>query len=181
MTDEKLINTIQKIYQKHKKALDLIYEYRPDDILSISEVIRNKLKELDGIKSNHSIKNIIRISDNVLENINDMYRDSAAKWVPEQAIILNEIKIYSRDVKIMTVVGPSVDDSREEVIDYFNLNSHKKARKNKNFTTLYTTDILRLNEDDDLDLTLEKLEKVLLEKVVKHLNVIKDIFHDYKK
>lgn len=181
MTDEKLINTIQKIYQKHKKALDLIYEYRPDDILNISEFIKNKIKELDGIKSSHSIKNIIRISDNVLENINDMYRDSAAKWVPEQAIILNEIKINSRDIKIMTVVGPSVDESREEVIDYFNLHSHKKTRKNKNFTTLYTTDILRLNEDDDLDLTLDKLEKVLLEKVIKHINAIKDIFRDYTK
>ena len=43
--DQQLADICNKIYAKHKKALDLIYEYRVDNKLQMSYVIKNVLRE----------------------------------------------------------------------------------------------------------------------------------------
>lgn len=46
MKDQQLIDVCNKIYNKHKKALDLIFENRIDGTMQISEAIRTTLREL---------------------------------------------------------------------------------------------------------------------------------------
>jgi len=45
LTDKDLEKVCQEIYKKHKNALDLIYEYRPDNISTISDYIKNFIEE----------------------------------------------------------------------------------------------------------------------------------------
>ena len=46
LEDQSLIDICNKIYNKHKKALDLIFEYRTDGKLQISDAIKSALMEL---------------------------------------------------------------------------------------------------------------------------------------
>lgn len=45
MEDQELIQICTKIYAKHKKALDLIYEYRPDDRTQYLDAIQSALEK----------------------------------------------------------------------------------------------------------------------------------------
>ena len=63
--DEKLIEVCNKIYTKHKRALDLIFESRPDEYSKLSYAIKSELKDLatqgiiifqDELSSNRYIK-----------------------------------------------------------------------------------------------------------------------------
>ena len=44
--DQQLIDICNKIYSKHKRALDLIYEHRPDGSTQIADIMKNALRDL---------------------------------------------------------------------------------------------------------------------------------------
>lgn len=73
--DKNLEEICGEIYRKHKKALDLIFENRPDNLYTMSEVIKEYLIESmqndkDIIYSaENSHKTIIRFSTNIMEEI----------------------------------------------------------------------------------------------------------------
>ncbi|HBJ1652005.1 PD-(D/E)XK nuclease family protein [Clostridium botulinum] len=73
--DKNLEEICGEIYRKHKKALDLIFENRPDTLYTMSEVIKEYL--IERMKNNNDIiystenshKTIIRFSTNIMEEI----------------------------------------------------------------------------------------------------------------
>ena len=48
MKDQQLIDVCNKIYNKHKKALDLIFDNRIDETMQVSESVRSVLQELSA-------------------------------------------------------------------------------------------------------------------------------------
>lgn len=46
--DKKLQEVCREIYRQHKAVLDMIYEYRPDNVQNVSEVVREWCKEKEG-------------------------------------------------------------------------------------------------------------------------------------
>ena len=46
MEDQQLIDVCNKIYNKHKKALDLIFEYRTDGKTQVSDAIIDTLRNM---------------------------------------------------------------------------------------------------------------------------------------
>lgn len=73
--DKNLEEICGEIYRKHKKALDLIFENRPDNLYTMSEVIKEYL--IERMQNNKDIiysaenshKTIIRFSTNIMEEI----------------------------------------------------------------------------------------------------------------
>jgi len=179
VNNDRIEQICRRIYSKHKKALDLIYEYRPDIILEISNHIKDIVKEKETIIIKHSIKNSIRFSDTIMEKINDIYREVADNWVVDKSVVLHEIKINEKTVKISTVVGPTVDDSRNDLINYFKAKGHKTLSNGKKWTTLKTTKIIDFGTEDHFDNILDKIDKVLIDKIEKHTFFIKDIFNNF--
>ena len=53
MTNEEIVAISQKIYRKHQKALDIIFENRPDEAYEVAEYIRYELYDL--MKTNNNI------------------------------------------------------------------------------------------------------------------------------
>ena len=180
--DNRLEEMCRKIYYKHKKALDLIYEYKPDTTLEISKHLLDYVSSNEDIIEKHSIKTIVRFSDKILESINDKYRnvDSDTYWVRDNSIILYELKITDKYITLSTVVGPTRDGTRDEIINHFIEKGHKTNSSGKKWTSLKQTKIININQDDHIEAILDKIDDNLYSKLIKHRDFIGSIFKDYK-
>lgn len=173
LTDTNLEEICRKIYSKHKRALDLIYEYKPDIVSEINAKLKSIINENEDYKENHSIKSIIRFSTKILDRVNDIYRDVSSGWVKDNSIILHAIKIYDKSVNIITAVGPSDDDSRDKIIKVFvDNNLIKKIPSSSKFTKIKSSKIFDYTEEDSMEDIIQKIEDNFEERVFKHVQVI---------
>ena len=74
--DEELISLCNEIYFKHKEALDLIFENKPDIRSNIYTIIEDTLQALSNkstlgliYEKDKSVKSIIRFRTQALDNI----------------------------------------------------------------------------------------------------------------
>ena len=182
MKDEKLRELCEKIYFKHKAALDLIYEYRPDIISEIGTFLKNELKSIDEIKESQHNKRIVRFSDMNLRQINSMYKEEVGNWTNDKSIILHEFKINDKNVRMVTVVGPSIDSqSREQLIRHYISKTNDKIKNFKKWTTLLSTNLVKYDENDTPEDVQKKLSENLHKKISKHMEKISVAFSDFEK
>ena len=179
VTDDKIIQLCQDIYNKHKTALDLIFQYKPDLTSDIADFIKDIVSEFSDYSLNHSIKNYIRFSSPKLEPINQKYKSVDAGWVKDHSVLLHEIRIHKNRIILTTVVGPTTDDSRVRIMDFYQGKVNEELKSSPKWTTLKSTDIIRYNETDDLSEILNKLENKLKNVLPKHVNEIDGIFSNY--
>ena len=179
MTDEDLMKICRRIYYKHKKALDLIYEYKPDIVSEISEYLKEKISEFEDIQNNHSIKRIVRFTDSTLRKINTMYPGVSHGRVKDNSIMLHELKINDKNVKLSTVVGPSDNYERDQIIDFYVNRTNAKLKASNKWTELKHTSIINYKKEDTIEDVKEKIDKIVINKIDEHINYIKKIFNDY--
>ncbi len=58
-----------EIYKKHKEALDIIFQYKPDTYLILSEFLQKELKENKDIILDSAGKTVIRFTTKVLDSL----------------------------------------------------------------------------------------------------------------
>jgi hypothetical protein len=180
LTDINLEEICRRIYFKHKKALDLIYEYKPDIISEINSKIKSLIFEIDDYNERHSIKSSIRFSTEILDQINNQYREVSSGWVKDNSILLHEIKITDKNIKIVTIVGPSDGNERDKVINHYNnYNQSKKSPTSIKYTTIKSTKLIDYSEDDSIDFIFNKIEELLLDKIQKHCATVDEIMKAY--
>ena len=181
LTDDKLEALCRRIYLKHKRALDLIYEYRPDIISDINEKVRNIIDDLDVYKESHSIKSIFRFTQQGIDRINDAYRSVASGWLKDRSIMVHEIRISEKELKIATVIGPSDNNERDLLINHYyqavNPNNTKKTSK---YQTIKSERIMKYKSENEPEEIFNDLDKKLESKITKHVNEINQVFASYK-
>ena len=180
MTDDKVMKLCQDIYAKHKSALDLIFQYKPDVTSEISDIIKENIESYQGYFLNHSVKNYIRFSSSVLDPINEKYKAVDAGWVKEKSVILHEIRIRKFRIIITTVVGPTTDDSRLDIIKHYQTKTNEEIKVSPKWTTLKTTNIIKYTENDEISEILDRLESKLIATTSKHVADIDKLFLDFK-
>ena len=89
MQDDEIIELCQKIYNKHKKALDLIYENRPDRLQNVSEYFKEwcKTQNSNGniiwtdVDQKKSTKTLTRFRSNFLDKLSiPTNKDQPSTW-----------------------------------------------------------------------------------------------------
>lgn len=180
LTDINIQDICRKIYIKHKKALDLIYEYRPDTISEIHEAIVIMMSNFDEYIKTHSIKTKFRFTDNRLRQINSQYKEVSNGWLKDNSIIVHELRISEKHLKIATIVGPSDDDSRDEIIDYYyNQPNTPNKRNTSKYETLKSTLITKIDSEENINNIVKKIEGDFERKLNAHINIIKEAFRDF--
>jgi hypothetical protein len=165
MEDEKLAKLCREIYSKHRDALDLIYQYKPDHVLELTEHVKDKLSENNNIKLNQSRKGLVRFSSDILYNFNYKFRQFGHSWVKDNSIILYEVKIQSKKIIIVLVVGPTIDGTRGRLIDQFERLTNKTIIKTNKWTTIDKLDLISFENMDDLEIIKSDLDKKIANKV----------------
>lgn len=88
--DEELVAICTEIYNKHQKALDLIYEYKQDNDMQIKKIIEDILAKYDDIEMDHSVKTSIRFYTKTIDNVIPKCGES---WTKSNRILYMSFKI----------------------------------------------------------------------------------------
>lgn len=177
--DTRIEEICRKIYNNHKKALDLIYQYKPDLTFEVSTYLLEIVKTFEFLKVKTSVKAIVRFSDDFLDGINSRYKDVSGKWVKEKSVILFEFKIHEKNITLSTVVGPTTDSSRNEIINYYEKQGHDVHAKGEKWTTLKSVRIALFDPDDLAENIIDNINKNLDEKLKKHIEFTHKALMDF--
>ncbi|MCB9162293.1 MAG: PD-(D/E)XK nuclease family protein [Caldilineaceae bacterium] len=144
LTDSEIADLCRRIYRKHQKALDLIYEHRPDLQLEIQELCAQLVNEEEDLVLDHSTKTRIRFAPRTWNQILDLKQGNG--WTPSGHMLLFEWVNSPTRLTINLVIGPGPDSTRARV--YAIAQKHQPPFKpkfksvGKNWRTIYQHIIL---------------------------------------
>ena len=109
MGDTKLIEICNQIYNKHRKALDIIFEYKIDTAQQISEFLKKLCKEkasLDLIKFDpkNSIKTHVRFTTLTMTKIFPNLTEPESVWNDDN-LYFYQIENRNNMIKIILTIG----------------------------------------------------------------------------
>ena len=105
----------RSIYKKHQKALDLIFQYKPDIILEISEYVQNLLKKDKRIIYMSGSKTYIDFTTDVIKK----FTDKIIKNSPESNNILYfEFRNYEDRLALYFCIGPGKQEYRQKLFEF---------------------------------------------------------------
>lgn len=166
--DQELIDICNKIYNKHKKALDLIYKHRVDGQTQVSDAIKNALQTL------------CNEGQIIYENTwNYVFRTSAMDkalpllTAPDSAWASLNVYAYWLNVRddrfniIFELGGWNVPENEMKImlkiID--ELKPGDKRREEFRYKRVFRTKWYDLNEEDDIEVEVEKVVRAAVSEI----------------
>jgi hypothetical protein len=162
VSDSETAKLCQQIYQKHQRALDLIYEHRPDVQMRLMEVLKELIGKgapAFGLALDDSVKSYVRFAVADWDWLPGQRAGSG--WTASKRILLFVLNNSPSGLSLGLHIGPGPDAVRqalwecaEEHLGVFN----KRKRAGK-WWQIYER--LILGEQDYTDLNLEELKAKL--------------------
>jgi hypothetical protein len=110
----------ERVDEKWKKIIYLIFDAPMKNIQ-----FQDRLSYLRKLKFKGNFIKLINFEklnniDREFQKINEKFKEVAAPgWVKEKAVLLYEIKLQAKQISLNIVVGPTVDDSRNKIVDHY--------------------------------------------------------------
>jgi hypothetical protein len=99
-----------RIYKKHKKALDLIYEYRPDQQAEIGEYVKELVNADSRFKIDHSSKSSVLF---LPENWDFPVLRNGQGWTPSGRMLLFQFINQQNLLRLYLYIGPGPIEIRQ--------------------------------------------------------------------
>jgi hypothetical protein len=147
MEKSEVQNICRQIYQKHQKALDLIYQYKPDIFSEIEEILTEIVDANESLQKDHSSKSSVKF---IHKNL-DFFPRKGEGWVASKRILLFEILNSERGVFLTLMLGPGDNELRRLIFEAMRVNPMKGATNQlyKKWTTVYKIEIAKIKELQD--------------------------------
>ena len=163
VTESEIAELCQRIYRKHRRALDLIYEYRPDQQASIRETLEGLIQKSKDLALDHCSKSYIRFAPTEW----DVPKlRSGNGWTRSGRILLFEFVNSPDRLKLKLVIGPGPNPTRQSLFDMaqahssiFRLSSKVLYQK---WNTIYDKAFLTPKDYEDAT------DENLTEQIIKH-------------
>jgi hypothetical protein len=159
--ESEIAKLCQKIYRKHQKALDLIFEYKPDLQVGIRQYLEDLIDKNPDLIKDHCSKSYIRFlpKDWDVPNLK-----KGQGWVSSNRILLFEFYNGPEKVALRLYIGPGEQQIREKLYDM--AASNKKVFKasgslRPKWKSIYTRNFATENElqDNEYEAIVENIEK----------------------
>ena len=116
VADSEIADLCRRIYRKHQRALDLIYEHRPDRQAAIQEVVVNLIKRQSGqLVLLAAAKSVIRFAPVAWSNIGPLLTGTG--WPPSRHIIVFEFANGVNSLRLKLIIGPGPQAIRQQLFD----------------------------------------------------------------
>jgi len=168
VTESEISDLCRRICSKHKQALDLIYEHRPDRLQIVRELLEGWIKQNHELELDHCSKAYIRFIPKRLDT--DVLKQGSG-WTSSGRMLLFEAGNDPNHLTLRVIIGPGPTDTRRKLFDL----AHAKQPPFKPFSKFYnqwntvvahkllTAKAYELH-DDEFRAELEKQWKHFLEK-----------------
>jgi len=114
--DTQLEKICREIYSKHRDALDLIFEYRPDSYSEVSDALQEFIRNRDDLFLDGSGKKYIRFIPKSLNT--EAIKHGNGKWTSSKNIILFELDNSNNKLSTSLVLGPGDEDFRQAIYQF---------------------------------------------------------------
>lgn len=167
VSDPKLTQLAQAIYQKHKTALDFIFEQKMDLQSEIMPVLRKLVEEQTNIVSDRSTKAYLNFVPEEWEAIPELKQTPKTEWTRSGRSVMFEWQNHQNKVRLILVMGPTENSEIRDRIFSFcaSQKSLFKGLTDKvypKYMTLYSRPVLTLKKLEDGN--LEEIRSEITEK-----------------
>jgi Fe-S cluster biosynthesis and repair protein YggX len=162
MTENEIAELSKKIYQRHKKALDIIFEHKPDMLTETNEhivQIIERYKELP-VNFDHCTKSYIRFYIPQWDEV-PAQKSGNGKWTPSGRVLLFEVLNSMNEISMKLVIGPGDPIFRETVFNATENIKVFKGRSNKlygNWTQVFKK---KLVNKEKMNYELESVKNII--------------------
>ena len=155
--DSEIARLSRQIYQKHKRALDIIYQHLPNVQTELQSVISSLIDEEPEVELDDSYKSKIRFA---VPRWDTPALLSAKGWTSSRRTLLFEFWNYPESLELKLYIGPAPEETRAKLLDL--AHAHPEVfsvprRASTKWTPVFTRRYLR--EEDYEDATESDLEK----------------------
>lgn len=164
MDDTPIAVLARKIYARHTRALDIIFEHRPDAQEAIRRELVSLIEATEGTRLVYASKAYIQFVPVAWDSVETLREGSDGSWVKSPEILRFEFK-QQGGLSLHLMVGPGEDSLRSRLHEISGRSEHKALFKHRSKTLgRVWTQFWRLavySKGDEADLsTEEKIEKV---------------------
>lgn len=163
MQDSKVQELCRRIYSKHKRAIDLIIESKPDRLNEISEILQEIIYNDSDLILDNSSKTYIRFIPKNLDFISRV----GSGWTTTKRILLFEIQNRENGVVLILYIGPGNDELRKKIYDIASdkpLIFKSIAKKfTEKWTAIYKEPLMKAEKYESMD--NEELKSVFEDKI----------------
>lgn len=110
--DSEIARLSRQIYRKHQRAIDLIYEHRPDIQAEIRAILDDLINNDPELQRDSGGKNIIRF---VVQGWDTPTLLTSEGWTRSKRILMFEFWSNPNNLTLGLVVGPGSEESREKL------------------------------------------------------------------
>lgn len=117
MNDSEIAQLCRKIYKQHKRALDLIYEHRPDFQLDIADFLQSLIDENQGdnIEKDDCVKKHARFTPREWDQLE--FQRTCLNWTSSRRLILFEFWNDSQYLGLNLCLGPGNEELKQLIYD----------------------------------------------------------------
>jgi hypothetical protein len=152
MPNSEIEDICKKIYQKHQQALDLIFQYKPDMELEVSEIFQELAGKYDSLVLDTAGKTFVRFASKKLDEV---IPKKGLGWVSSNRILLFEFNNYSKRGVLRLYIGPGDSEIRNRLhtiakmdTRLFNISDRRLRAK---WLALYQKEYLKAKDYDESD------------------------------
>ncbi len=105
MPESEIAELCRRIYERHQRALDLIFEYRPDRQAIIHEIVQRLVEQTDGLTLDDSPKRFVRFCPSEWAGLQAL--SGAKGWTSTERALLFEFDTLGNDLRLKLILGPA--------------------------------------------------------------------------
>lgn len=155
MPDNEIAQLCRKIYGEHKRAIDLIFEHRPEGGEDVFDKVRSLIGEQGQFEIDHSDVHRVRFAVPAWDVLPDM---RTSNWTPSKRFVLFEIKNNvdgTERVHLKLFLGPTPSKIRGELFDHIQESKdafhHGRKELGDKWTQAYSVELLGSDDVEQED------------------------------
>jgi hypothetical protein len=150
--DPEIVRLCQLMYQKHKRAFDLIYEHRPDIQAQIRPIFEDLIRRDPRLEPDVSRKNNIKFVVGEWDNAPALLTSTG--WTPSGRILIFEVWNNPDSLDLHLYLGPGPEAIRQGLLEMVRANPQvfvEPHGRSSKWLRLFTRHLLTQDVYEELD------------------------------
>jgi hypothetical protein len=163
VSESEIADLCQKIYRKHKYALDMIFEYRTDQQAAVYDILVNVINGQPLIELDHSTKSEIRFG---VKEWDVPILLKGEGWINSNRMLMFQFRNSVNRLVLYLIIGPGPNEIRQKILDMAHAHTPllrpAQHALGKKWNTIYTRNFLTVKDYEET--TAEEIESEINKK-----------------
>ncbi len=150
VTDSEIADLCRRIYQRHQRALDLIFEHRPDRLAEVQAVLLDCVQSRSDLILDTASKQLVRFGHVAWEGV-----PRGQGWTRSGRLVLFQFDNYPDRLDLGLWVGPGPTEARQRLIDLAAAHQppyrvpKRGTRENQKWKSIFSRHFLKPEDYED--------------------------------